>query len=209
MRHSRLFSSSFVLSVGILVAACSDAPSSPTSPSVQTPLEVQNSEVAGGVNGGASAPAPSPAAANYEQRFMMSMIDHHQMAIEMAEVCLAKAVHAELRQMCEQIIAAQSQEIEQMQTWLSDWYGVDYEPQMKPGDRQMLERLASSSGAEFEIAFMEMTIKHHERAIREGEQCLKKAYHAELIELCHDIIEAQSAEIAQLEAWLCQWYGRC
>lgn len=44
------------------------------------------------------------------------MIDHHHMAVETSEICLAKAVHAELRQMCEQIIAAQSREIEQLQS---------------------------------------------------------------------------------------------
>jgi uncharacterized protein (DUF305 family) len=198
------------LLVSAFAVACSESPSSPTAPSlVQLPLEVQNSETPGALNGATSMPAPSPSAANYEQRFMMNMIDHHQMAIEMAELCLTKAVHDELRAMCEDIIAAQSQEIDQMQQWLSDWYGIQYAPTMKPGDQNMLERLASASGAEFEIAFMEMMIRHHARGIREGEQCLKKAYHADLIEMCHDIIATQSAEIAQLEAWLCQWYGRC
>ena len=73
---------------------------------------------------------------------------------------------------------------------------------MSPGDRSL-------SGAEFEIAFMEMMIKHHEAAIREGERCLDRAYHAELRSLCEDIIETQSAEIAQMQTWLCEWYGIC
>jgi uncharacterized protein (DUF305 family) len=209
MRQSRLLNCMCLL-VSAFAVACSESPSSPTAPSlVQLPLEVQNSETPGAPNGATSMPAPSPSAANYEQRFMMNMIDHHQMAVETAELCLAKAVHDELRAMCEDIIAAQSQEIDQMRQWLSDWYGIQYAPTMKPGDQNMLERLASASGAEFEIAFMEMMVRHHARAIREGEQCLKKAYHADLIGMCHDIIATQSAEIAQLEAWLCQWYGRC
>ena len=97
----------------------------------------------------------------------------------------------------------------EMQAWLQDWYGVSYEPVMKPGDEKMMERLVALSGAEFEIAFMEMMIKHHEKAIREGRHCLDKAYHAELRELCENIIATQSAEIAQMETWLCQWYGEC
>jgi uncharacterized protein (DUF305 family) len=80
---------------------------------------------------------------------------------------------------------------------------------MKPGDQKMLDRLASLSGAEFEIAFMEMMIKHHEKAIKEARHCLAKAAHPELREMCEDIIATQSAEIAQMEAWLCQWYGEC
>jgi uncharacterized protein (DUF305 family) len=164
---------------------------------------------AAGVNGTNSMPAPSPSAVQYDQRFLMNMIDHHQMAVEMSVMCLAKAVHTELVQLCQSIIAAQSQEIARMQQWVSHWYGITYQPTMKSGDQQMVERMAAMSGAEFEVAFMEMMITHHARAIREGEQCLKKAYHAALIELCHDIIATQSAEIAQMEAWLCGWYGRC
>jgi uncharacterized protein (DUF305 family) len=65
------------------------------------------------------------------------------------------------------------------------------------------------NGAEFEIAFMEMMIKHHEKAIREGQHCGDTAYHAELRELCENIIRTQSAEITQMQTWLCQWYGEC
>ena len=96
-----------------------------------------------------------------------------------------------------------------MQQWLRSWYGIDYSPRMSPGAQREMERLASLSGAEFEIAFMEMMIEHHQAAVREAEQCTRRAEHRQLIELCRDIIAAQSAEIAQMEAWLCEWYGRC
>lgn len=199
----------------LALTACSDRPASPTAPStVDARTAAATSETSGATtqNGGvtiASAPAPSPATANFEVRFMTDMIDHHQMAIEMAQICVQKAVHEELRSMCQNIIATQSREIQQMQSWLQQWYGITYQPTMRPGDQKMLERLASLSGAEFEIAFMEMMIKHHEKAIKEARHCLDKAAHAELRELCEDIITTQSAEIAQLQTWLCQWYGEC
>jgi uncharacterized protein (DUF305 family) len=156
-----------------------------------------------------AAPAPTKRTAKFEVRFMTEMIDHHAMAVEMSEVCLDKAVHAELRAMCQEMIAAQSQEIETMQSWLEDWYGVSHEPEMSRRDMRMIERLAALSGARFEIRFMETMIEHHRQAIAEAERCLDRAYHAELRNLCRQIIEAQSAEIAQLEEWLCVWYGRC
>ena len=131
------------------------------------------------------------------------------MAIMTAEICVDKAVHAELRTMCEDIIATQQAEIEQMQMWLQQWYRITYHPMMKPGDHKMVERLASSSGEEFEIAFMEMMIKHHETAIKEARHCLDKAEHAQLRSLCENIIATQSGEIAQMQTWLCQWYGEC
>lgn len=153
--------------------------------------------------------AATGSAAAYEQRFMTGMIDHHQMAVEMARICLSKAVHDELRQMCESIIAAQSREIRQMQDWLSDWYGVSYTPEMSNKGSRQLARLSSLSGSEFEIAFMESMIEHHEAAIREAGTCLDRAAHRQLLRLCESVIAAQSAEIEQLQEWLCTWYGRC
>ena len=156
-----------------------------------------------------SEPAPGQATTNYEIKCMQGMIDHHMMAVMTAEPCIDKAVHEELRSMCEQIVAIQTREIETMQAWLESWYGVTYEPTMKPGMMQEVERLAALDGADFEIAFMEMMIKHHEGAIREAQHCVDRAYHPELIALCEDIIAAQQAEIQQLQTWLCEWYGEC
>jgi uncharacterized protein (DUF305 family) len=157
----------------------------------------------------ASAPAPEPSAARFEVRFMETMIDHHHMAIMMAHMCLEKATHQELQEMCQQIIAAQQQEIQQMQSWLSSWYGISYSPQMTRGEEQMMEQMHRLSGAEFEIMFMEHMIRHHWRAIVEATGCLEKAYHSELNTVCENIITSQSAEITTMRSWLCQWYGVC
>jgi uncharacterized protein (DUF305 family) len=157
----------------------------------------------------AGRPAPSRSTARYEIDFMTNMIDHHAMAIMMAEMCLEKAVHEELRQLCEDVIAAQSREIRQMQSWLRQWYGVSYEPEMSRRDMRQMENLASLSGAEFEIAFMEMLIRHHEKAVEEAERCVQRAYHEQLRDLCENIITAQTAEIELLQSWLCQWYDIC
>jgi uncharacterized protein (DUF305 family) len=151
--------------------------------------------------------APTAAQARYEIKFLMDMIDHHMMAVMTAELCDGRTVHPELQTMCEDIVAAQTQEIELMQSWLRDWYGIEYEPRMTPGMERQVEKLAALEGAEFEIAFMEMMIKHHEGAVKEGERCVERAYHPELIELCHEIIETQTAEIAQMQTWLSEWYG--
>ena len=56
---------------------------------------------------------------------------------------------------------------------------------------------------------MEMMIRHHRAAVREGERCQERASHEELIALCHNIVTTQSAEIEQMQTWLCQCYGRC
>jgi uncharacterized protein (DUF305 family) len=142
-------------------------------------------------------------------KFLTDMIDHHAMAVQMAGICVENAVHSELIALCRQIMSAQAAEIEAMQSRLQSWYGVSHESHMKPGAERMLEKLASLEGADFEIAFMEMMTKHHERAIKEGRMCLSKAWHAELRELCQNIVSTQSAEVTLLQSWLCTWYDEC
>ena len=78
----------------------------------------------------ASAPAASDQAARFEVDFLTGMIDHHHMAVMMAEMCVEKAVHDELAATCESIVATQSAEIATMQQWLEDWYGISHEPDM-------------------------------------------------------------------------------
>lgn len=60
---------------------------------------------------------------------------------------------------------------------------------MTPGTERQIQKLASLSGAGFEIAFMQMMIGHHEKAEREGEGCAERAYHPELIQLCQNIVQ--------------------
>ena len=157
----------------------------------------------------ADGPAPNRRTARFEIDFMKTMIDHHNMAVEMAELCLDRAIHDELESMCEEVIAAQTAEIDDMQSWLDDWYGISYEPRMSETDRRQLRALAKLRRKKFEIEFMQMMIEHHSVAIEEAEECVDRAFHEELDELCHNIIETQSAEIDLLEGWLCDWYRIC
>src|SRR5512134_1061454 len=61
-----------------------------------------------------------------EVRFLEGMIDHHQMALDMAADCLEKAESESLRTVCQDIIDAQTTEIATMRGWLLVWYQVDY-----------------------------------------------------------------------------------
>jgi uncharacterized protein (DUF305 family) len=158
----------------------------------------------------AAAPAPDTATAKYEARFMEEMIDHHMMAVHMSEMCLMKAFHPELQALCLQMKTAQQQEIMAMEQWLVTWYGVaPGAHEMNPGQHHRMQKLAELSGAEFEIEFMQQMIRHHHMAVVKSSQCVGRAYHAELQDLCANIVRTQLAEIEQMQAWLCSWYGLC
>lgn len=156
----------------------------------------------------AEAPASPSKVAAFEVDFLIEMIDHHAMAVMMAEPCTEKAVHEDLATMCESIVQTQSQEILQMQSWLAGWYGVTHEPDMTPGQMRSMTRLDRLDGEDYEVAFMRAMIRHHWSAIREAESCLANAEHPELLSLCESIRSTQLEEIATMQRWLEQWYDR-
>jgi uncharacterized protein (DUF305 family) len=156
-------------------------------------------------------PAPNPGVANQEVKFMTDMIDHHMMAVHMAEMCQEMEVRSQLEMMCGEVVSTQTAEIMMLRGWLLDWYGIEYDPMaaghMKPKDVRMMEMMAGMSTAEFEVAFMEDMIMHHMGAIKAAEKLMKHAYHEDLLDMAEDIIEAQGDEIEMMRMWLMEWYG--
>lgn len=45
-----------------------------------------------------------------------------KMAVRMARECRTRGRHAELKAMCNTIVDTQTKEVEQMTTWLCEWY---------------------------------------------------------------------------------------
>lgn len=59
----------------------------------------------------------------YDLRFIDAMIPHHQGAIDMAEDLTMNTQRPELRKLADDIIKAQTAEIEQMRAWRAAWSG--------------------------------------------------------------------------------------
>src|SRR3990172_1844924 len=81
-----------------------------------------------------------------EVRYMEGMIDHHQMALDMANDCLAKAETESIRTLCQNIIDAQSAEIDTMRGWLQDWYEIDYTPMPMMSMMEMMQSTGMMMG---------------------------------------------------------------
>ena len=59
---------------------------------------------------------------DFDRMFITLMIDHHQGAIDMAELVLSNSDKEELKELANDIISAQTKEIEMMKGWLDSWY---------------------------------------------------------------------------------------
>lgn len=75
-------------------------------------------------HGGDDSLAELEAADPFDQAFIDELIPHHQEAIEMAREEIAGGSDDELRELAENIVETQSQEIEDMNEWRTDWYGA-------------------------------------------------------------------------------------
>jgi len=58
----------------------------------------------------------------FDKAFLSKMIVHHEGAVAMAEAALKDARHSELKSMANEIISAQTREIEQMKAWQKTWH---------------------------------------------------------------------------------------
>jgi uncharacterized protein (DUF305 family) len=59
----------------------------------------------------------------FDKRFIDEMIAHHEGAIDMANQALKNSEHQEIKNTANDIISAQSNEINQMKQWREEWHG--------------------------------------------------------------------------------------
>ena len=147
-----------------------------------------------------------------DAQFAMMMIPHHQQAVEMSDVLLAKdGVDEGVAALAERMKAAQGPEIEQMQEWLDaqgfdmgdmddmGMGGIEHSGMMSEEDMDALE---AAEGAEASRLFLEQMIEHHEGAIEMAEAQVADGEDPEMVALAESIIESQTAEIAEMEGLL-------
>ncbi len=58
---------------------------------------------------------------NFDRAFISEMVEHHKGAINMAQAAKENAKHDEIKKMADDIISAQTNEINQMKQWQKDW----------------------------------------------------------------------------------------
>ena len=78
---------------------------------------------------------------------------------------------------------------------------------MKNAMAEMTGELEGKTGDEFDKAFIQEMVTHHEGAVAMAEMALEHATHSEIKDMAQDIISAQMREITTMRAWLQAWYG--
>ena len=58
---------------------------------------------------------------DYDKAFISHMIEHHQSAVDMANLSASRAKHDEIKKLSQDIITAQEKEISEMKKWQTQW----------------------------------------------------------------------------------------
>jgi uncharacterized protein (DUF305 family) len=142
-----------------------------------------------------------------ERAFLVDMVGHHSMAVQMAEMAKEKATHQELKDMSDDIIRSQTAEMDRMKKWLKSWYGRTVDEHMGHQDDEDMKMLEEATGAEFEVRWMAMMSVHHTQAVERAKAVRRFRLHGKVRKLTRDIVRAQEREIGQLQEWLVAWYA--
>ncbi len=173
------------------------------------------------------ADVPAGVTTTVERHFIEQMIPHHEDAVAMAELALTRAQHPEIKQLAENIIRTQTQEIQQMEAWYQSWYGED-PPEygtdertwgrggmmgggmmgggMMGGGMMGTDLDALEAAPDFDKEFIEQMIPHHQMGVMMARMVDARTDRPEIEQLADAIVKTQSAEIDQMRDWYRAWY---
>jgi uncharacterized protein (DUF305 family) len=153
--------------------------------------------------------------------FAQQMIPHHQQAVGMSDVVLARPrVDPRVTDLATAIKAAQGPEIKQMQGWLGQWGnppkppmvteegsgGHDMEGMSGDGMGMMSDEemtaLKNAKGVEVGRLFLTGMITHHEGAIAMAQTEIEDGKFAPAVELARAIVKSQQQEIDTMKGIL-------
>ena len=163
-----------------------------------------------------------------DQQFIVMMIPHHDGAIAMADLALTRAQRPEIKALAKSIKASQTEENAQMRAWYQQWFGQSV-PTWGPGAGWGWQGgmgamgmgmgmgggpmgwgtnlVALSQAPDFDRAFIEQMIPHHQMGVMMASMAQINAQHPELRKLQQAMVRVQSEEIEQMEQWYRKWYG--
>ncbi|MGW4060824.1 DUF305 domain-containing protein [Amycolatopsis sp. NPDC004747] len=168
-----------------------------------------------GMSSSSSAPAPNREAAGHnadDVAFAQQMVPHHSQALDMAKLVPSRSTNPKVVDLASRIEQAQDPEIRQMQGWLTAWGapaassmpGMDHGSMPGMMSDADVQKLGQAKGAAFDKMWLGMMIEHHQGAIDMAKTELTKGGNADAKALAQKIIDAQQAEITEMQGLLSQ-----
>ena len=145
-------------------------------------------------------------------RFAQRMIPHHEQAVAMAKMVPGRSSDEALRDLAEQIRAAQGPEIRQLKSLLDSWSEPVEPESAHSSDRhesmsgmmsdEQMRQLEQADGSGFGNQWIEMMIDHHRGAVEMANTELDSGVNPAARDLAEDIVAAQKDEIGRMKEML-------
>lgn len=130
----------------------------------------------------------------FDAAFLSTMIAHHQGAVAAADAALSTSTDPFVRQAAEEVRATQQSEIDEMASWLTEWFGRTPAGAM-PGAIGMTASPSGWASVTPDQAFLANMMQHHQEAIDMAQLALERSARTEILDLASAIIRSQSTEI--------------
>ncbi|AGF73827.1 DUF305 domain-containing protein [Corynebacterium halotolerans] len=222
--------STFTLVAALALAACGGSTEDGTTDTTTTNTETVTSAPEA-TTGTTTDQAPGESAAehnNADVMFTRMMIPHHQQAVEMSQILLAKDnIPSEVVDFAQRVFDTQTAEVDQMNAMLETW-------EQQPGsdnmggmsgmgsdsghmgsdnmgnmgnmggmmDQEGMTALENAEGTEAVRLYLEDMIPHHEGAIDMARTEVNNGRNSQTIALAEQMITTQEAEITEMEQML-------
>ncbi len=166
-------------------------------------------------HGTTESPAVAGAPAGFDAddvAFATNMIPHHQQAVDLTALVPGRSTNPELIALAQQISGAQAPEIDAMKAFLVQWKenpdddtGHDAHGGMAMAgmvDEAAMAKMKTLNGTAFDVLWLQSMIGHHQGAIEMAKAELANGQNVDAKQLAQNIIDAQQAEIDQMQKML-------
>lgn len=137
--------------------------------------------------------------------FVDMMIPHHEQALVLADLAFKYAENSEVLRLAEEIRSVQDVEVDMMRSW---YINSDIAPRFQDHSEmdgmlsdEQLEALGNLRGKEFDVAWVEGMIEHHEGAIDMADM-VRFSKTPAVIEFAEHLVVLQQREIYEMRSLL-------
>ena len=139
-----------------------------------------------------------------DQSFLEGMIPHHLEAVDSSNQVIKTTTDIELKAFAQNVIAAQTKEINEMKAWYKSWFNIEYSP--NSNYIAMMGGMKNKTGVELDKEYVKGMLGHHGGAIEMAKVIESITKRPEILKLSNDIISSQTKEAKFLKDWLFRKY---
>ena len=142
---------------------------------------------------------------DFDLDFANMMIEHHQGAIDMSKIEVAKGADQKIKDMAQNITTKQTEEIGKMQEIIKNYKPMDmgkHDELSKDMDDMKAKMNGMQMTGNTDKDFAMMMISHHEMAIKMFKDELSHGMNAQLKQMAQKGITDQTKEISEFKSWL-------